>query len=165
MLPGLLRGPLVWQQREVWTKSEYNTRISNVEEDMDNQTVTLTIPGDLYQRLELLAAASNITLEEQILKVISSGLYNEESGLPPEFAAVLASLEAGGDIEALRFAAQPNSPRMEAALQDMREQVKNPNMNPAARRKMEEILYQYEMKDQLRQKAAELLKQREGNIH
>ncbi len=132
---------------------------------MTHRTVTLDIPDDLYQRLELLAAAANQTLEAQMLKVISAGLHMEETGLPPEFAAILVGLQADGDIEMLRIAAQPNSPRMEAALQDMREQVKNPDMNPAAKRKMEEILYQYEMKDQLRQKAAELLKQREGNIH
>ncbi len=132
---------------------------------MAHQTVTLDIPDDLYQRLNLLAASTNLTLEAQLLKVIASGLYMEESGLPPEFAAVLAGLQQGGDIEALRFAAQPNSPRLEAALQDMREQVKSPGMNPEAKRKMEEILYQYEMKERLRQKAAELLKQREGHIH
>lgn len=132
---------------------------------MAHQTVTLEIPDDLYQRLKLLAAATNQTLEAQMLKVFSSGLSMEETGLPPEFASILVGLQADGDIELLRIAAQPNSPRMEAALQDMREQVKNPDMNPAAKRKMEEILYQYDMKERLRQQAAELLKQREGNIH
>ncbi len=129
------------------------------------QTITLEIPDDLYQRLKLLAAVTNQTLEAQVQKVISSGIYMEETGLPPEFAAALVALEADGDIEMLRIAATPNSPRMEAALQEMRERQKSPDVSPAEKRKLDEIMYQYDMKERLRSKAAELLKQREGNMH
>ena len=129
------------------------------------QTITLEIPDDLYQRLKLRAAATNQPLEAQILKTISSGLYMEETDLPPEFAATLAALEADGDIEMLRIAATPNSPGLEAALQEMRERQNSPDVSPAEKRKLEEILYQYDIKEQFRSQAEALLRQREGNIH
>jgi plasmid stability protein len=127
--------------------------------------VQVNIPDDLYQRLKLRAAATLRTIEEQVVKTLEAGLYMEESDLPPEFAATLAALEASDDIELLRIAATPYSPRMTAALQEMRERQQRPDISDAEKRKIAEILYQYDMKELLRSKAEALLKQREGNVH
>jgi plasmid stability protein len=123
------------------------------------------IPDDLYQRLRLRAEATQRSLEEQLVKTLSAGLAVEESNLPPEFAATLAALEASDDMDLLRMAAAPNSPGLEAALQEMRARQNSPNVSPEEKRKIEEILYQYDMKERLRTRAAALLKQRSRDIH
>lgn len=132
---------------------------------MTYRTITLNIPDGLYQRLAQRGGATNRTLEEQILKTLSSGLFVEEGELPPEFAAIIAELEASDDSELLQIAATPNSPRLEVALQDMRSRLKSPDISLDEKYKLEEILFQYDLKERVRSTAADRLKRLDDNVH
>lgn len=127
---------------------------------MDDHTVTLTIPDELYQRLKWRSEATNQNLEALILKTISNGLYMEETGLPPEFAAALVAAEQSGNDADLRLAATPHSSNFQAAIEDLREQLKRPDISPLEKRKLEEILSSFEMREQFRSKAEDALKRR-----
>ena len=124
------------------------------------QHLALDIPDELYQRLKWRAEATSQNLETLMLKALANGLYMEETDLPPEFAAALVAFEQSDNDADLRLAATPHSSEFAAAIEDLRERLKRPDIPPFEKRQLEEILHSFEAQEQFRSQAEEALKRR-----
>jgi plasmid stability protein len=120
----------------------------------------VTIPDDLYQRLQRRAEARQRTVEAELAKTLATGLLIEEDQIPPDFAAIFTDFEATDDDALLQAAASPNSAQMEAALHEMRARQERADLSPAEKRALDNLLYQYNLASLMRFKAAALLRQR-----
>jgi hypothetical protein len=74
-------------------------------------TITLKIPDDIYQRLELNAQATQLSIEDILALVLKVGSPPEWNDVPEEFQADLKSLDALNDeaLQQLASAAKTES--------------------------------------------------------
>src|SRR3712207_290786 len=61
------------------------------------RTITLHLPGELYQRLQNMAQATQQPLEDVVFQAIRGNLPPAVDDLPPELQAELASLQHAND--------------------------------------------------------------------
>lgn len=131
---------------------------------MAQQTLTLNIPDDLYQRLKQLAAQSGRTIEEEAQNVLATGVPTGE-GMTPELEEMLAGM-ALLDDEALWRAAR-NELAREAAeeIRRLRAKRERKGLSDAEKQRLADLLYQYDKGILIRAEAAALLKQRGHDVN
>jgi hypothetical protein len=100
-------------------------------------TVTLKIPDDVYQRLELNAQATQRSIEDILAHVLKVGSPPEWSDVPVEFQADLQGLDALDD-RALQQLASAQKPESELERYDeLLELNANGNLSPAEQAELE----------------------------
>jgi hypothetical protein len=67
------------------------------DEAMPNQTIPLQLPDAIYQRLQQVAHATNLSIEEVVLQTIRGNLPPSLDDLSPEWHCVVADLQQMSD--------------------------------------------------------------------
>ena len=130
---------------------------------MAQQTLTLNIPDDLYNRLKQLAEQSGRTIEEEARDVLATGVPTDE-GMTPELEQMLAGM-ALLDDEMLRRAARNELGRKAVEeIRRLRAKRERKGLSNAEKQRLADLLYQYDKGVLIRSQALALLKERGHNI-
>ncbi len=85
---------------------------------MAEQTITVSLPKSIYERVEVAAKASSLSLEEVLAQAIALLLPAFENDMPPNIQTNLAALPLSSDIELWKIAnstlAENQQTRLEA---------------------------------------------------
>jgi hypothetical protein len=130
---------------------------------MSDQTVTLSIPADIYDRLKRRADALGRSLQDEIVETLQASLP-EPDVLPSYLAEAVSPLSFYTDQE-LWQAARSRLPEADAAeLENLHHQRSRGGLSDTEQRRLAELLRRYERSVLVRAKAAELLQQRGHDI-
>lgn len=88
---------------------------------MPGQTIIVTIPDALYERIRETAEASSRSLEEVVAQSIALSLPPLEDDLSPEIRSELAALPLLGDSELWDLATRPMDEEHQAQLEALAE--------------------------------------------
>jgi len=130
---------------------------------MTVQTVTLNLPGALYNRLKHRAEQAHRSIEAELLEVVATAVPLADE-LPAELAEAIAPL-ALLDDEALRRAARSHLPAEVAAqLERLHLKRQREGLTESESQTLAGLVRQYERAMLVRAQAAALLKQRGRDV-
>ncbi len=126
---------------------------------MSQQTLILSLPDDLYQRIKQHAEQSGRTLEEEAERVLAEGIPADEQ-MTPELERMLASLALLDD--AALWQAARNDLAREAAeeIRRLRARRERKGLSDAEKQRFSDLLYQYDKGILIRAEAVVQLKER-----
>lgn len=126
---------------------------------MSQQTLILSLPDDLYQRIKQHAEQSGRTLEEEVERALAEAIPADEQ-VTPELERMLASL-ALLDDDALWQAARNDLAREAAEeIRRLRARRERKGLSDAEKQRFSDLLYQYDKGILIRAEAAVQLKER-----
>lgn len=126
---------------------------------LSQQTLILSLPDDLYQRIKQHAEQSGRTLEEEVERALAEAIPADEQ-VTPELERMLASL-ALLDDDALWQAARNDLAREAAEeIRRLRARRERKGLSDAEKQRFSDLLYQYDKGILIRAEAAVQLKER-----
>jgi plasmid stability protein len=130
---------------------------------MADQTLTLTIPDDLYQRFKQHAAFSRRSLEEELLTLATTALVDDE--IPADMLETVAAL-ATLDDEALWQAARSSklAPKHSREIERLQHKRQQTGLIPVKQQRLSKLLHQYRKALLVRAHAVGLLKERGHDV-
>lgn len=127
---------------------------------MNTQPVTVQMPENLYERLQLLAEKRKSSLESELIEVVANALPVEEEQLSAELNQLLNDLSVLDD-KALWQAGRSHLPRSASErLEFLHHKRQREGLTPTERDESTTLLAQYERYLLVRAQAAALLQQR-----
>lgn len=130
---------------------------------MNTQPITVQMPDDLYERLQLLAEKRQNSVESELLAVVANALPPEEE-LSAELNQILNDLSLLSDKE-LWQAARSHLPRSATQrLEFLHHKRQREGLTAAERDEDTTLLAQYEKYLLIRAQAAVLLKERNYDV-
>ena len=127
---------------------------------MNTQPVTIQLPEDVYERLQILAEKRQNSVESELLEVVVNAFPGEENELSAELTQILNDLSLLDD-KALWQAARSHLPRSASErLEFLHHKRQREGLTAAERDEDTTLLAQYERYLLVRAQAAVLLKQR-----
>lgn len=130
---------------------------------MADETLTLNVPENLYQRLRQRAAVEHRSVEEVVIDTLVTAVP-EEDGITPELEHLLKSM-ASLDDESLWRAARNDLAREAAEeIRRLRARRERKGLTLDERQRYADLLRQYDRGILIRAEAAALLKQRGHDV-
>jgi uncharacterized protein with von Willebrand factor type A (vWA) domain len=130
---------------------------------MSTNTLTLHIPGPLYDHLKQLAAQTHRSVEEETLEALATAVPQGPS-LSAELQEALASLVEQDD-EALVEAARSHLPSdVSSELQSLHHKRQREGLSAGEAARLADLVQQYERQMLVRAQAAALLKARGRDV-
>lgn len=130
---------------------------------MTAQSLTLRIPGELYEQIKQRAAARERSVEEETLDLLAAAVPAEEA-LPDDLAAAIAELDLADDA-VLRDAAQSHlAPAAATELESLHLKQQQGALTDDERASMHRLVRQYEQAMLVRARAAALLRARGRDV-
>ncbi|MCX6032371.1 MAG: hypothetical protein NT169_24135 [Chloroflexi bacterium] len=126
---------------------------------MTLQTMTLNLPGPLYNRLKQRAERAQRTVEAELLEVAAVGMRAEED-LPADLAQAVSSLRFLNDAELWRAARSHLPGEAAAELEVLHLKRQDASLTQTEIQRSAELIRQYERAMLVRARAAALLKRR-----
>ena len=127
---------------------------------MAEQTITLTIPDDLYRRFEQHAAFKQHSIEEDLLSLATTALAEDE--IPADLLEALAAL-AQLDEASLRQVARTSTltPELGEKIETLLFKQQREGLSPAERAQLESLRHEHDKALLVRAHAIGLLQDRE----
>lgn len=130
---------------------------------MATQSVTIQLPGPLYQQLRRRAEQSRRSVEDEVLEALAVAVP-ESDELPPELAEAISAL-ALLDDDSLRLAARSHfSTESAEQLESLHEKRRTEGLTPEEERHVALLVRQYERAMLVRAHAARLLHERGHDV-
>src|SRR5690348_5170995 len=126
---------------------------------MTAQSLTLSIPSPLYDRLKQRAAARDRLVEEKTLDLLATAVPTGEA-LPDDLAAAVAALDRADDQALFHAARSRLSPEAAAELESLHVKQQQGTLTDPERNSMRRLVLEYERAMLVRARAAALLRQR-----
>jgi plasmid stability protein len=126
---------------------------------MTTQTVTLDLPGTLYNRLKQRAECSHRTIEDELLDVLAAAVPAADE-LPADLAEALSPLQVLDDEALWRAARSHFAAEAASQLETLHLKQQRAGLTEAEDQTRAVLMRQYERAMLVRAQAAALLKQR-----
>ena len=127
------------------------------------QTLTLKVPGPLYDRLKHRAQRSNRTVEDETIDLLVA-LMPTTDELPGDIAEAISHLSVLDDGSLWQAARAHLSPEDASRLEELHYKRQREGLDDAEARELPPLVRQYERFMLVRAQAAALLKQRGHDI-
>ena len=131
---------------------------------MANQSVTLSIPEDIYVRLKRQAEQTQRSVEAELLEVVAKELPMEDSVIPVELTVELAAIVQLNDKVLWKAACSHLAAKDVTKLEALHHKRSAKSWTQAEIQIKDELLRQYNYYMRVRARAAVLLKQRGYDI-
>jgi plasmid stability protein len=129
---------------------------------MTTQTVTLSVPAELYLRLQQCAAESQRSIEQELLQLLTSALSDHT--VPRELAEAMASLSALSDSELWQVSRSQLTTEATQELESLHFKRQREGLSQQEEQRADELERLFDRLVLLRSKAAVLLKQRGHDV-
>ena len=126
---------------------------------MTTQTVTLDLPELLYQKLQLRAAQTRRTVEDELLEVLATAVPVADD-LPDDLTAAITPLAMLDDTDLWRAAQTQLPSDVAVRLEELHLKRQRAGLTESEEREASILAHQYERVMLVRAQAAALLKQR-----
>jgi plasmid stability protein len=126
---------------------------------MSPRTVTLQLPGPLYDHIEQRAAEAHHSIEAELLDVVAAAVPLSDE-LPPDLEDAVASLAVLSDADLLQAAKGTMPPALAARLEDLNWKRQATGLSHQEAAEATGLLRLYERTLLVRASAAKLLKDR-----
>lgn len=125
---------------------------------MAQQTLTLNIPGDLYNRLKERAEFYRRTIEAELLDLVTTAIVDDE--IPPDIREAVAALPQL-DQEALRQTVRSSrlSPEMSEEIEELHFKRQREGLTATEQERLAWLMHQYDKAMLVRTHAIGLLKE------
>lgn len=130
---------------------------------MTLQTMTLNLPGPLYNRLKRRAEQTRRTVEVELLEAAAVGMRTEED-LSDDLAQVVSSLRFLNDVALWRAARNRLPATVSAEIEALHFKRQSGGLTESEVQTLALLMHQYEQTMLVRAEAAFLLKQRGHDI-
>lgn len=130
---------------------------------MSGQTVKVTIPADLYERLSRQARQRRRSVEDEVVLALATAVPADDD-IPSDVAATLRSMVALDDDTLLGLAQSRVAEEAAARLDELGDKRQRIGLNEAELREAEDLLQQHDRVMLVRAEAAALLKQRDHDV-
>ena len=130
---------------------------------MPMQTLTLNVPGPLYDRLKHRAQRSNRTVEDQTIALLVAFVPVADE-LPSDLAKAISPLSVLEDESLWRAARAHLAPAEASRLEELHQKRQREGLEDAEARELAPLVRQYERFLLVRAQAAALLKQRGHDV-
>ena len=124
---------------------------------MSQQTVTVTLPEALYERVRETAAAMTRSVQEVLAESIALSLPPLERDLPPEIRSELGPLALSSDEELRKLSREPMAGDRQERLEALAERQKQEPLTDVERAELEDLMAQAQRFMLLRAEARRLL--------
>jgi plasmid stability protein len=131
---------------------------------MAQQTLTLNIPDDLFQRLKQQAKQTGRTIEEEAKNVLATGVPADER-MTPELEQMLAGMTLLDDESLWRAARNDLAREAAEEIRRLRAKRARKGLSDAEKQRLADLLYQYDKGILIRAEAAALLKARGHDVN
>jgi plasmid stability protein len=126
---------------------------------MSPRTVTLELPGLLYEQIEQRAAEAHRSVEAELLDVVATAVPASDE-LSPELADVVPSLTVLGDDDLRRAAESHLSGSLATRLEELNAKRRATGLDGLETEELSRLLHLYERTLLVRASAAKMLKDR-----
>lgn len=131
---------------------------------MEDYTITLELPDDVYALLQQRAAVANRTVEEEIVALLEIAFPEDDEPLSQALEETLASLELLGN-EALWAAAQSQLPEQAAAeIATLNQKQEREGLTAEEAATLEQLSQEHQRLTTIRNQSLVLLKERGYDI-
>ena len=130
---------------------------------MDVQSVTVTLPEPLYDRLARRAKKSQRSVEAELADAVAT-LPDEPDELPADMAGAIAALHLLGDEDLWRAAKQTLAPEKAAEIEGLHMRRQREGLSASEREMLTTLMQEYTRTMLVRSRSAALLKQRSHDV-
>jgi len=130
---------------------------------MSSETLTLNIPGPLYEQLKQRAEQTQRSVAEETLEVLATAVP-PDAALPADLAEAAESLKLMDDAALWETARERLPDDVSAELEALHRKRQREGLTDAESRKLAELVRQYERQMLLRAQAAALLRERGHDV-
>ena len=126
-------------------------------------SLTLSLPGSLYERLIRRAERTQRPVEIELLEAVATGMSVDED-LPAELAQAVSALHLLDDAALWRAAKSPLPPEVAAQIEDLHLKRQFEGLTPNETQVLATLMRRYEQTALVRAQATLLLKQRGHDV-
>jgi plasmid stability protein len=126
---------------------------------MTNQSVTISLPESIYQRIKERAERAQRSIEDEIAEVVVSAVPAEDN-LPPELAQVALALDFMSDKALWKSARSRVSVRDMTKIERLHFKRQSAGLTESEQRTLKTLMQEYERSVLVRAKATALLHRR-----
>lgn len=129
---------------------------------MADQTITLTLPDDLYQRFQQHAVRNHQRLEEDVLSLATNALTEDE--LPADMQQAVARLSQLDTPALWQAARRQLTPKQSKTLEVLLSKQQREGLTPAEKAQLEQVRHAHDLILLVRASAMGLLEERGEDI-
>ena len=127
------------------------------------QSVTVNLPGPLYERLARRATKTHRTVEAELVDAVAT-LPDEPDELPADMAEAIAALYLLGDEDPWRAARQSLAPERAAEIEELHLKRQREGLSASEIEALDTLMKEYTRTMLIRSRSAALLKQRGHDV-
>lgn len=127
------------------------------------RSLTLSLPGSLYERLIRRAERMHRPVEVELLEAVATGMAVDED-LPAELAQAVSALHLLDDVALWRAAQSPLPSEVATRIEDLHLKRQFEGLSPNETQVLATLMRRYEQTMLVRAQATLLLKQRGHNV-
>ncbi len=107
---------------------------------MNEQTITVTLPNSVYERIRITARATSLTSEEVVKQSVILSLPAFETDIPQNMRSGLAKLSMLSDIQLLRVANSIMEESRQSRLEQLAESRKNRDLSASEQSELDTLM-------------------------
>ncbi|HEY7349979.1 MAG TPA: hypothetical protein VH599_16800 [Ktedonobacterales bacterium] len=131
---------------------------------MAQQTLTLNIPDDLYQRLQQRAAKARHTIEDEVVDMLAAGAPGDDR-IPADLKEMLNSMVVLDDAALWQAARSHLSRKRSDEIEALHFKRQREGLTDAEKERLAWLMRQYERTMLIRAEAAAILKRRGHDVN